>query len=64
MPVAAKVEQDGPRDAVALGLERLVYRASHRVVGFRRRQDALGAGELQARLEAAYLMIPMTWVNS
>src|SRR5438552_3952260 len=49
--VAAQVEDDGLLLALLLALERLVDGAADRVRRLRRRQDALGARELDRRLE-------------
>ena len=43
--------------ALLLAAQRLVDGAAHRVVGLRRRHDALGAGELHAGLEAGDLVV-------
>ncbi len=57
MAVARQVEQDGLGLALGLAAQRFVDRAAHRMGRFRRRHDALGAGELHASLEALHLMI-------
>jgi hypothetical protein len=55
--VAAEVEQDGLGLAGLAALLGLVDGGAHRVVGLRRRQDALGLGELDAGVEALQLVV-------
>ena len=55
MAVAAQVEQYRAPNALGFAAQRFVDRAAHSVVGLGSRQDALGAGELYACLEAAVL---------
>ena len=56
MAVTGEVEQDDPRLAGRLGLERLVHGDLDRVGALGRREDALGTGELDADLEARALV--------
>jgi len=55
--VATQVEEDDRRGAGGLGLERLLDRALHRVVGLWRGQDALMLGKQHAGLEALRLLV-------
>src|SRR5215471_15174811 len=55
--VTAKVEKDCARNAFRLATQGLLNRPAHRVIGLRRRQDALGAGKLKTRLEATRLRV-------
>ena len=55
MAVAGEVEEDGARLALALGLERLEDGTGDGVVGLRRGDDALGAGELNSSGEGGEL---------
>ena len=56
MAVAAQVEQDRAADTFFAAPLGLANRGSHGMVGFRGRQNALGAGELDARRKALDLM--------
>src|SRR6516165_9935153 len=55
MAVAAKVEQDCTPNALSFAAQGFVDRAADGMVGLRSWQDTLGAGELNARLEAGVL---------
>ena len=55
--VAAEVDEDGAADALLLAALRLLDGGSDGVVGLRRGDDALGAGEKHASLEALHLVV-------
>src|ERR1700730_371886 len=55
MSMDAQIKEDCARDALRPAAQRLLDHAPHGVVGFGSRQDALGAGELQARGKAVGL---------
>src|ERR1019366_6814290 len=57
MAVTGKVEQDRLFLAFLLAAQRLVNGATHRVVGLRRRHDALATRELAAGFEAGLLVV-------
>src|SRR5271155_3961600 len=55
--VTTQIEQDRARSAFGLAAQRLVDRSAHRMVGFRRRQDAFGARKLDSCFEATRLRV-------
>src|SRR5450755_982121 len=57
MAVAGQVEQDRLFLAFLLAAQRLVDGAAHRVVGLRRRHDALATRKLDAGFKASLLMV-------